>query len=228
MQRAIGIAMFATAAVCGLAYMYRDDPAIARFFLADSPATTEAAIAWPPVLGKEYPDLQLIDQTGNKTRLSDFRGKVLLVEMVGIPCGACQAFSGGRDVGAFRGGSVQANLQSIEVYAERYGKFDLDDNLDDDRIVFVQLLLFDEKIYAPTAADAAAWAKHFGMNRSKNQIVLAGAKEMATRQSYDMIPGFHLVDRDFKLDRDSAGHKPKHNLYKDLLPRMRELVEAAR
>ncbi|MEX2186070.1 MAG: hypothetical protein WD875_04715 [Pirellulales bacterium] len=223
MQRAIGITMFATAAVCGLAYMYRDNPAIARFLLADTP-TAEATIAWPPVLGKEYPDLQLIDQTGNTTRLSDFRGKVLLVEMVGIPCGACQAFSGGRDVGAFRGGSVQANLDSIEVYAERYGKFDLDD----DRIVFVQLLLFDEKIYAPTSADAAAWAEHFGMERSKNQIVLVGTKEMATRQSYDMIPGFHLIDRDFKFDRDSAGHNPKHNLYKDLLPRMRELVEAAR
>ncbi len=223
MQRFIGISLLATATICGLAYTFRDTPAIAKFFPIGQ-AAAEASPAWPPVLGEEYPDLQLIDQTGHTTRLSDFRGKVILVELVGIPCGACQAFAGGREVGPFRGGSVQANLESIEKYAQRYGNVDLND----ERIVFVQLLLFDEKIYAPTADDAAAWAKHFGMDRAKNQVVLAGTKAMATRQSYDMIPGFQLVDRDFKLDRDSAGHKPKHNLYSDLLPRMRVLLDEVR
>jgi hypothetical protein len=228
MQRFIGVSLLVTATVCGLAYLYRDTPMVAQFLSQVIPAEAESPLAWPPVLGESYPDLELVDQNGDKTRLSAFRGKIILVELVGIPCGACQAFSGGREVGAFRGGSVQGNLESIEKYAQRYGNFDLDAQLAAGRVVFVQLLLFDEKIYAPKAEDAAAWAKHFGMDRGKNRIVLVGTSGLATRQSYDMIPGFHLVDRDFKFDRDSAGHKPRHNLYNDLLPRMRELIEAPR
>jgi hypothetical protein len=32
--------------------------------------------SWPPRLNEPYPDLQLIDQEGNTTRLSEFRGKI--------------------------------------------------------------------------------------------------------------------------------------------------------
>lgn len=226
MQRMIGIAFLATAAACGMAYVYRDTPMVAGWLEKIQPSQADAALAWPPVLGQEYPDLNLVDQTGQQTRLSDFRGKVILLEVVGIPCAACQSFSGGREVGAFRGGGVQADLESIEKYARRYGGFDLEKETAAGRVVFVQLLLFDEKIFAPSTADAAAWAKHFHMDRAKNQVVLAGTNALATRQSYQMIPGFHLIDRDFKFDRDSAGHKPMHNLYTDLLPRMRKLIEA--
>ncbi len=40
--------------------------------------------AWPPELGKPYPDLELVDQTGKKVRLSSFKGKVLLIEPIGM------------------------------------------------------------------------------------------------------------------------------------------------
>jgi hypothetical protein len=206
--------------VAGLAYNRQNIPELGYLFMPNE--TAEAMpFAWPPVLNEEYPDLQLVDQTGKLTRLSEFRGKTILVELVGTPCGACQAFSGGHQYGKFRGGKCQANLESIDIYAERYGNFDLKSK----NVVLVQVLLFDESMQAPTAEDAAAWAKHFRMDRAKNQIVLAGVPAMATRQTYDMIPGFHLINRDFKLDRDSTGHNPRHNLYTDLLPRMGRLAK---
>jgi hypothetical protein len=62
------------------------------------------------------------------------------------------------------------------------------------------------------------------MDRSRNEIVLVGTDELATRQSFKMVPGFHLIDRDFVLRRDSSGHQPVHNLYDDLLPTMGELL----
>jgi thiol-disulfide isomerase/thioredoxin len=219
-MRMIVTAVFGTALVCGLVYQFRGSPAIGRFFLAEA-AEEPLPFAWPPVLNAEYPDLQLVDQTGQATRLSDYRGKVILVELVGTPCGACQAYSGGHERGTYRGGKCQANLESIEIYAKRYGGFDLKNK----NVVLVQVLLFNESMQAPTVEDAAAWAKHFGMDRAKNQIVLVGLPAMATRQSFDMIPGFHLVNREFKLDRESNGLSPRHNLYTELLPRMGRLAK---
>ena len=46
---------------------------------------------WPPKLNEPYPDLQLIDQEGAPTRLSDFKGRIILLEPIGMTCKACQA-----------------------------------------------------------------------------------------------------------------------------------------
>ena len=54
---------------------------------------------WPPKLNEPYPDLHLVDQDGKLTRLSEFKGKIILVEPIGMPCQACQAFCGGHHVG---------------------------------------------------------------------------------------------------------------------------------
>lgn len=215
MIRFVTISVVITVIACGLVYKLRDVPAVGQLLLSDTDAS-EISFAWPPRVGEPYPDLKLVDQTGATTRLADFRGKVILVELIGIPCGACQAFAGAHKKGAFRGAKVQSNLESIHVYARKYGRFDLND----DRVVFVQILLFNTNLQAPTLAEARAWADHFGMDRSKNRIVLAGSDSLATKQSYNLIPGFHLINRDFVLIRDSSGHHPTHNLYTDLLPAM--------
>ena len=40
--------------------------------------------AWPPRVGETYPDVELRDHTGEIVKLSSFRGKVLLIEPVGM------------------------------------------------------------------------------------------------------------------------------------------------
>src|SRR5579885_426641 len=50
--------------------------------------------AWPPVNGQAYPDLKLLDQDGHEVALSSFKGKVILLEPVGMTCAACNAYSG--------------------------------------------------------------------------------------------------------------------------------------
>jgi cytochrome oxidase Cu insertion factor (SCO1/SenC/PrrC family) len=42
------------------------------------------AFAWPPTAGERYPDLELLDFRGAPVRLSDFEGRVLLIEPVGM------------------------------------------------------------------------------------------------------------------------------------------------
>ncbi|MDV6032997.1 MAG: hypothetical protein F9B45_23510 [Phycisphaera sp. RhM] len=66
------------------------------------------------------------------------------------------------------------------------------------------------------------------MDRDANQIVLRGDPSMLSRQTYEMIPGFQLIDRDFVLRSDSCGHHPHDDLYKDLLPMLRTMARSWR
>ena len=131
--------------------------------------------------------------------------------------GGSLTFGGGHHVGGFRGIRPQPGLPSIEEAARAYGRFDLSDR----RIVKVYLLLYSMKMRAPTPADAKAWAEHFGLDRAENEIVLAGLPSMIGDDSYAMIPGLQLIDREFILRVDSTGRTRRpHDLYRDLLPRV--------
>lgn len=191
--------------------------------LFDPSVTEESPVIgnWPPQVGGFYPDLILTDQNGDRFQLSDLAGKVILLELAAVPCAGCQAFAGGNQRGGFGGVNVQKGLDSIHDYARRFAHVDL---AKDKNVVLIQLLLYGKSMSHPTEAEVKGWAEHFGMNRTKNQIVLRGDRSMVSRESYNMIPGFHLIDDNFVLRFDSSGHHPKHDLYRDLLPAMGQLV----
>jgi hypothetical protein len=178
---------------------------------------------WPPTVGQFYPNLVLKDQTGQVTAINDFRGKVVLVEVVGLTCRACHAFAGGNEanVGRFRGIEPQRGLDSIEHYARGYAKL----SLDHPDIVFVQLVLYglDGKS-PPSEEDARAWAVHFDMNRNRNQVVLIGDQRFIGPETRSLIPGFHLIDQNGIL-RAMNSNDPQHDrLHDSLLPKLATLV----
>lgn len=177
-----------------------------------------AAPAWPPQKGLPYPDLKLLDQTGRSVSLSSFKGKVIVVEPVGMNCPACNAFAGGNEkkFGPFPGMSAQSGLSSFRTLNSR--------NRGSQELVFVQLLLYGPTMGVPSLKDAQDWARHFQMDRYSNEIVLVGTKSMQNPASYNMIPGFQLVDRDFTLLVDSTGHNPQQDLYRELLPTLSRLL----
>ncbi len=179
---------------------------------------------WPPVVGKSYPDLELVDQTGTKVRLSSFKGKVMIVEPVGMNCAACLAFSGAHEKGGYQNFSPQKDLDSFENYLRQYAP---SVSMQGNDIVFIQLLLYSPSMKTPDLPEVQAWAKHFGFETSKNQYVLQGTPEMINDASYAMIPGFQLIDRQFILRSDSTGHAPKHDLYRHLIPMIPKLVSEA-
>ncbi|MDB4614730.1 hypothetical protein OAH18_03465 [bacterium] len=187
-------------------------------------APSDRDFEWPPVVGKKFPDPEFIDQDGNTLRLSDLRGKLLLIEPVGIPCPGCQAFVDSKSRGGFAGVTPQANLPSIEHSAKVYGDFDLND----ERIVHVQLLLFGMDLQAPTGADAKAWARHYDQKTVRQQYVLAGNDMLQDSLTRSFIPGFWLVDENFTLLSDSTGHSPLDDLYRVLLPSAGRLLNKAR
>jgi len=178
---------------------------------------------WPPVVGQFYPNLVLKDQTGQVSAISDFQGKVILLEVVGLTCKACHAFAGGNEPGKspFRGIQPQPGLDSIERYATGYAKL----SLDHPDIVFVQLVLYGmDGRSPPTEEDARAWASHFGMDRRKNQVVLIGDQRFISAETRKLIPGFHLIDQNGIL-RAMSSNDPKHDrLHSSLLPKLASLV----
>ena len=54
--------------------------------LAPRGASTSPALpfSWPPKRGEAYPDVTLLDHRGDEVHLSSFKGKVLLVDLIGM------------------------------------------------------------------------------------------------------------------------------------------------
>jgi hypothetical protein len=176
---------------------------------------------WPPAKGERYPDLELKDSAGADRRLSEFEGKVILVEPIGMDCPACQAFAGAEQKGAFGGAGVQQGMPSVEQILADQGV----DPADPD-FVYVQLLLYDfGRKSAPEVDKAAEWAAHFGMDERSNSVVLVGDARYINPQSYAMIPGFHLIDREFVLQAYHAGHdRSSDDAWTVLFPKLRDLL----
>ncbi len=181
---------------------------------------------WPPVVGQFYPNFVLRDQTGQATAISDFRGKVVLLEVVGLTCRACHAFAGGNEagMGRFRGIEPQQGLGSIERYVQGYAKL----SLDHPDIVFVQLVLYGmDGRSPPSEEDARAWARHFGMDRQQNEVVLIGDQRFISPETKKLIPGFHLIDQNGIL-RAMSSNDPRHDRVTSLLPKLASLVKDGR
>lgn len=179
---------------------------------------------WPPVVGQLYPNIVLKDQSGQTVAISDFQGKVVLIELVGLTCKACHAFSGGNEPGVprFRGIEPQPGLASIERFATGYAKV----SLARPDIVFVQLVLYGmDGRSPPKEEDVRAWAQHFKLHTNENEYVLIGDPRFISPESRRLIPGFHLVDQNGIL-RAMSSNDPRHDpLHSSLLPQLAALVK---
>ncbi len=160
--------------------------------------------AWPPAKGQPFPALELLDIHGASVQLSSLAGKVLIVEPVGLSCPGCQAYSGGAHAGGFRGVEPQPGLLSIDDLLASRG---IDPAHPD--LVLVQLIFYDmSAAAAPTVADARAWAEHFGLDRRPNTVVLVGDERYVSPETYSIIPGYYVVDRELQVVGDLTSATP--------------------
>jgi hypothetical protein len=192
---------------------------------AAATATKPSVEFWPPRRGERYPNLTLYDQRGQLVSLASLRGKVILLEPVGMTCEACQSLSGAGKVGVFGHQSVQAGVETLEDYFPRYtGGL----SLSDPRIAYVQVLLYGLDLHAPSPAEAKAWAHHFKFDERPNVYVLAGTPGLIGPASYAMIPGFQLIDKNFVLRAWWYGETGTgDDLWTQLLPMIPRLLDEA-
>jgi hypothetical protein len=177
---------------------------------------------WPPRVGAPFPDRQFMTHKGTPIRISDFKGKVVIVEPIGMNCPACNAFAGAARRGGFKGVQPQRGVKAFETYLVDYaGGASIGADL-----VLIQLLLYDFTMGAPGIQDAKMWAEHFGLERRDNVYVVFSEQDLRGDASYNMVPGFQLIDQDSVLRFDSTGHRPQHSLTGKLLPAVRTLLNA--
>lgn len=184
-------------------------------------AAGAAKVAWPPTLGQPFPEVEFTNYDGRKLRMSDFKGKVVLVEPIGMNCPACNAFSGGNDRGGIEGMQPQQNLKTIEEYLVEYGG---GTTLDGDDIVLVQIVLYDYKMGPVDLADVQVWTEHFGLGGNPDVFVVFSERDLRSQASWNLVPGFQLLDRTGTLRFDSTGHRPRHNMFTQLLPQVPTLL----
>jgi hypothetical protein len=77
----------------------------------------------------------------------------------------------------------------------------------------------------PSEEDARAWARHFGMDRQQNEVVLIGDQRFISPETRRLIPGFHLIDQNGIL-RAMSSNDPRHDRFTSLLPKLASLVQA--
>ena len=112
-------------------------------------------------------------------------------------------------------------MPSLEDAARDYGGI----LLDDENLVVVQILLYGFDLKAPSPRDAAEWAEHFGLQDHDNFVVLCGDPRLISPETYGMIPGLQLIDKDFVLRYDAAGRKAPDDMWTDLWPAVGGLLQ---
>ena len=135
-------------------------------------------------------------------------------------CPGCVAFCGGHEHGAFEGHAPQQCVDSLDKLFAEYAGLPLSHS----DIVVVQMLFFSTTMGTPTVQEAARWHEHFGLAQQPNHRVLIGPAALRDA-SYDSVPGYWLIDRDFTVVKDATGHSPRDNLYTELLPAVSELLQ---
>ncbi len=176
---------------------------------------------WPPKLNQKFPEVPLIDHRGNSFSMEKLSGKPTLIEFVAMTCAACQAWSGAHKHGTFENLAAQQDLSSIE---DHYKEYTSGLDLFDGSINFVQLIIYDTALEAPTAEKIDSWRKHFKLDQHKNTYVVTGGKALTNQESFKRIPGFMLLDKNGIIRFDALGHTPVHNFYTELLPTVKELI----
>lgn len=176
---------------------------------------------WPPKVKKEYPNLKLITSEGKKISLKSFKGKTLLVELIGMTCQGCHAFSGGHKLEKTLGGiRPQLNLKSIEEYFNDFTSLDLFNS----NIHFLQVVIYDLKDKKTNPSDAIKWAKHFyPQGLPKNVTVAVPEDSLVSPVTYSMIPSFHLIDKNSIYRSNGKGQA----LYRDLLPLAASIISSS-
>lgn len=177
---------------------------------------------WPPQIGQAYPDIEMIDAAGARRKLSEFKGKVIVLKLIGMSCPACNAFSGAKEKGGYHGVKPQPGLESFDAYFYQTTK---GASLSDGRIAVVNLLLYNTDMKAPSPEEVKQWTEHFKLNEKSNHYVFSGGAVLATKENMELIPGFQLIDPSFVLHKDSSGHHPKQDLYRDLFPAIPALLK---
>lgn len=178
---------------------------------------------WPPAMNAAYPDYELIDQEGVQFKLSDYKGKIIILEMVDMSSPFSQAYSNAAEIGLF--GATEKYDEYTKPIATLLREYS-EDNLvlPLPNVVTIKVIVQTQNGAQPSVKDAEEWAAFFRLTKANNVIVAVPVKDIRGKLTEKITPGYQLIDGDMMLRVDSAGLEPKHNLTMTLVPQLQKLI----
>lgn len=210
----------AAAALCVVAFMLL----LGSRYVAFSRLPPLEREGWPPRQGDRFPAVDFISVDGASVQISQYFGRPILLEYVGMSSPVSQAWAGAVRMGAMGDAQVSGALPSV---AEMLVQHAPRAALGGDSWLWIQVLMFDPRLESPTPAQLRAWREHFGLGRYSNVIVLGGTSALRGQETYELVPGFQLLGADGAVLMDSTGRRPRRHLFKEVLPALNELLSQA-
>ena len=178
---------------------------------------------WPAKMNKPYPEIELIDREGKAFKLSDFKGKVIILSFLDMSSPTSQAQSGAGLSGPY--GVTQDKDQYAETFEDVVRKsVDGDFSLPHPDVLQVNILVYKQDGSQPTVDAAENWATHFDLEKEQGVIVAVPQKDIRGDETNKIINGFQLIDKNHILRVDSSGPEPKHNLKMTFIPLVPKLL----
>lgn len=177
---------------------------------------------WPPTIDAPYPDIELTNQSGVTFKLSDYKGKVIIIIPINMNNAHSQALENALFFGSYEGAPYARNVIALDEEIKKYAP---ELRLPHDDLIFIHLIFHDISYGTPDIQDADAWARHFQRQKSDNHIVAIPHQRIPTYAANALVPGVQLIDRNFILRADSTGATPKTKLREVLIPMMRIALE---
>lgn len=186
------------------------------------PASAPASVnSWPPRVGQPFPDVSLTDSSGKTRHLSEFRGKVILLELSAMSCPASQSLAGAHQFGSFGKQEAQPGLGLLAKYVWDYTK---GMEIGDSSFMTVQALFYNEQMQPVTRDELGQWIEHFHLRDQVNLETVIGPSGLLGNAYMSQIPGFILIDRSFKVRYALLEPERQPLFYSELLPMIPKLV----
>jgi len=154
---------------------------------------------WPPKLNEKYPDIPFVKPDGSVFKMSELKGRYVVIHYRGTTCPACQ-----------------------NMARRREGMSN------DPRVVDVDILLFNDQMKPATAADADKWAKQYGFQEINRELVLGAPSWTHVpdlyQTTYDMVIGGQLLDKD-GIVRGSVVRSKGEKLPSHYWPDLRSMLD---
>lgn len=160
------------------------------------PEKVPLPLGWPPELDKHYPDLDLIDKDGVPFKISDYKGKVIIIIPINMRNPIVQSIEGAESFGTYNGAPSKKDIKSLPEYIKLYAN---GLSLPHNDLIFIHIIFHNEAMQTPSFKDAALWARHFILEKSQNQIVCIPADKIPDYATNQIVPRIQLVDKNFYL-----------------------------
>lgn len=183
---------------------------------------------WPPNMNEEYPELPLLNTSGQEFTIAEFKGKVVIMEFIDMSSPVSQAQSGANLLGPFGITKAEDLEKTTETFAETVRRVTSGSiRYPNPDIIHVKVLVRNQFDGQPTLDDADKWIEHFDIERERDNIIVSvPVKDLRDQNTTDtMLTGFQLIDRKGRLRADSSGLAPKHNLDLTLMRLLEGLVQ---